>query len=162
MDPILPVSTGAPLLAGSESQQDPTTLTAVGIPSHCRGSEPSQRDDVTTSGLVSEVTRRLFVSHFLSTWNSRVFEFGAVLYLANIFPQTLLPLSAYALARGASAILFSPAIGQYIDAGDRLHTVRLSIGEDLIVKIIWHHLTAFSLAACCGRSIMYCFLASCI
>lgn len=79
--------------------------------------------------LPAGITNRLYVSHFLSTWNSRVFEFGAVLYLANIFPGTLLPMSIYALTRGASATLFSPVIGQYIDRGDRLAVVRLSIGK---------------------------------
>ncbi|KAJ3755648.1 iron-regulated transporter [Lentinula raphanica] len=76
---------------------------------------------------LSLITRRLYVSHFLSTWNSRVFEFGAVLYLAKIYPATLLPMSVYALARAASAILLSPVIGRYIDSADRLHVVRLSI-----------------------------------
>lgn len=81
-----------------------------------------------SSRVPAGVTNRLYISHFLSTWNSRVFEFGAVLYLASIFPGTLLPMSVYALTRGASAILLSPAIGQYIDVGNRLHVVRLSIG----------------------------------
>lgn len=76
--------------------------------------------------------RRLYVSHFLSTCNSRVFEFGSVLYLAAIFPGTLLPMSVYAMARGASAILLSSLVGQYIDRGNRLKVVRLSIGLYLI------------------------------
>ncbi len=75
-----------------------------------------------------DIARRLYVSHFLSAWNSRVFEFGAVLYLATIFPGTLLPMSVYALTRGLSAILFAPAAGQYVDTGDRLQVVRVSIG----------------------------------
>jgi iron-regulated transporter 1 len=75
------------------------------------------------------VSRRLYVSHFLSTWNSRVFEFGSVLYLAAVFPGTLLPMSLYALVRGVSAILFAPAVGWYIDTGNRLQVVRVSIGE---------------------------------
>ena len=79
--------------------------------------------------LLSGVASRLFISHFLSTWNSRVFEFGAVLYLASIFPQTLMPMSIYALTRGASAILFSSTLGRYVDRGNRLQVVRLSIGE---------------------------------
>ena len=70
---------------------------------------------------------RLYISHFLSTWNSRVFEFGAVLYLANVFPSTLLPVSVYALVRGAVAVVFSSAVGHYVDVGDRLQVVRLSI-----------------------------------
>lgn len=71
--------------------------------------------------------RKLYLSHFLSTWNSRVFEFGAVLYLAKIFPGTLLPMSVYAFTRGLSALAFSSVVGQYIDVADRLQCVRLSI-----------------------------------
>lgn len=83
--------------------------------------EPSRRHVSPT------VSRRLYVSHFLSTWNSRVFEFGAVLYLAAVFPGTLLPMSLYALVRGVSAIIFAPAVGWYIDTGNRLQVVRVSI-----------------------------------
>ena len=72
---------------------------------------------------------RLYISHFLSYWNSRVFEFGSVLFLASIFPGTILPLSVYALVRGFAAIVFSPAVGRYIDVGERLRVVRLSIGK---------------------------------
>ncbi|OCK90509.1 uncharacterized protein K441DRAFT_689486 [Cenococcum geophilum 1.58] len=53
-----------------------------------------------------------FISHTLSTWNSRVFEFGAVLYLATIFPDTLLPMSVYALTRGVSAIFLITRFSQ--------------------------------------------------
>ncbi|KPM38881.1 hypothetical protein AK830_g7672 [Neonectria ditissima] len=72
-------------------------------------------------------TKRLYGSHFLSTCNSRIFEFGSVLYLASIFPGTLLPMSVYAMVRGAAAIVLSSLVGQYIDREDRLKVVRLSI-----------------------------------
>ena len=75
----------------------------------------------------SGIKRRLYISHFLSTWNSRIFEFGAVLFLARIFPGTLLPSSVYALVRAASAICFAPLVGRCVDQLDRLRTVRLSI-----------------------------------
>lgn len=87
-------------------------------------------------GPLRSVKIRLYLSHFLSTWNSRVFEFGAVLYLATIFPNTLLPMSIYAVARAASAIMFSPAVGRYIDTKDRLHVVRLSIVLQRVVVAI--------------------------
>lgn len=93
--------------------------------------ENAAEDDVPSS-----ITSRLYISHFLSTWNSRVFEFGAVLYLASIFPGTLLPISLYALTRGASAIALSPAVGRYIDTHNRLHVVRLSIG---MLHALIHH-----------------------
>jgi len=73
------------------------------------------------------ICRRLYVSHFLSTWNYRGFEFGSVLFLASIFPGTLLPLSIYALVRAASAIIFAPLVGRQIDQGQRLCIIRNSI-----------------------------------
>lgn len=75
------------------------------------------------------VRRLLYTSHILSTWNSRAFEFGAFLFLAAIYPQTLLPASLYALWRAFSAVLLSPIIGRIIDKSDRLVVVRLSIGK---------------------------------
>jgi iron-regulated transporter 1 len=57
-----------------------------------------------------------------------------VLFLAAIYPDTLLPMSVYALVRGAAAMVFSPAIGGWIDSGDRLVVVRTSIiGQRLAV-----------------------------
>lgn len=70
---------------------------------------------------------RLYISHFLSTWNSRLFEFGSVLFLTSIYPQTLLPMSVYALIRSGAAIVFVQALGLWIDRGERLSTVRMSI-----------------------------------
>ncbi|KAK3681657.1 Ferroporti-1 [Podospora appendiculata] len=105
----------APLLATTTPTTTPTRATS-NISAH-----------VAQHRIPVHITRRLYVSHFLSTWNSRVFEFGAVLYLAIIYPGTLLPLSLYAFARGLSAIVFAPAVGQYVDAGNRLLVVRVSI-----------------------------------
>ena len=82
------------------------------------------------------IKQRLYTSHFLSTWNSRVFEFGAVLFLANLFPDTLLYSSIYALGRAASAICLSPSVGSYIDRTERLKAVRVSIvGQRLTVIV---------------------------
>mgnify|MGYP002718713947 CR=1 FL=1 len=95
------------------------------------GSTPSRDRDVAQGQVPTRIAYRLYISHFLSTWNSRVFEFGAVLFLASVFPGTLLPMSAYALSRGLAAIIFAPAVGYYIDVGNRLQVVRLSIGKSL-------------------------------
>lgn len=70
---------------------------------------------------------RLYVSHFLSTWNSRVFEFGAALFLTSIFPGTLLPVSIYSLVRNAGYIIFAQPVGNWINKGNRLHLIRASI-----------------------------------
>jgi iron-regulated transporter 1 len=81
----------------------------------------------TTDGEHGRIRLRLYTSHALSTWNSRLFEFGAFLFLAKTYPLTLLPASVYALARAAAAALISPWLGSYIDTADRLRAVRLSI-----------------------------------
>jgi len=84
-----------------------------------------------------DISRRLYISHFLSTWNSRIFEFGAILFIAAVFPGTLLPPSLYALVRTASAICLTPAVGKYIDRGNRLEVVRLSISMLPIILCGW-------------------------
>ena len=114
--------------SNSTSQSDETRPLLAGAVASCE--VPDRGDEVPAI-----LTNHIYVSHFLSTWNSRVFEFGSVLYLATIFPGTLLPMSVYALTRGLSAIFFAPAVGQYIDTSNRLQVVRLSIGE--------HHCTPF-------------------
>jgi len=59
---------------------------------------------------------------------------GAVFFIAAIFPGTLLPMSTYALVRSAAAVMLSPALGSWIDKGDRLKVVRVSIvGQRLAV-----------------------------
>ena len=79
------------------------------------------------AGSDERISRRLYISHFLSAWNSRMFEFGAVLFLASIYPGTLLYTSIYALIRSASSVLFSARVGACIDEMNRLHSMRHSI-----------------------------------
>jgi iron-regulated transporter 1 len=98
--------------------------------------EDDESDGSTEPESLSETKQKhirklLYTSHFLSTWNSRLFEFGAFLFLANIYPQTLLPASLYALCRNASAAIVAPWIGSYIDRTDRLVVVRISIGKNI-------------------------------
>ena len=95
----------------------------------------------TNTGIPAAITRRLYTSHILSAWNSRSFEFGAVLFLASAFPKTLLPLSVYALARSASAILLAPSIGRAVDRKGRLPVVRFSISKWLYMATIGQVLT---------------------
>lgn len=121
-----------------------------------------------------KIRRLLYTSHFLSMWNSRTFEFAAFLFLATIYPQTLLPASVYALARAASAAIFSPWIGNFIDSAERLYVIRLSIGgQRLAVAVSCGLLYAFvrwesvrgnaliSYVALAGLSILACVERSC-
>lgn len=78
-------------------------------------------------GIPAALTSRLYVSHFLSTWNSRLFEFGAAIFLTSVFPGTLRPVSIYSLVRNAGYVLFSHPLGTWINNGDRLRVIRTSI-----------------------------------
>lgn len=113
--------------AGSESDDHPYDDIQLHSLLPAMTGASDQTHDITAPSL--PVRNKLYVSHFLSTWNSRVFEFGAILFLSTIFPGTLLPASVYALARAASVILFSGFVGRFIDHGERMHVVRTSIGE---------------------------------
>ncbi|KAE8349696.1 Ferroporti-1 [Aspergillus coremiiformis] len=83
---------------------------------------------------------RLYISHSLSAWNSRMFEFGAVLFLASIYPDTLLYASIYALIRSLSAVLLSSWLGSVVDRSNRLNAIRHSI--------IWQRLPVALSCAC--------------
>lgn len=121
VDPMSPT-------AGADGERRPLLSSQPNSSSRNTGDDgPDAHDD--SRWTLGNSTRRLYVSHFLSTCNTRVFEFGSVLYLASIFPGTLLPMSVYAMVRGASAIVLSSLVGQYIDREDRLKVVRRSIGE---------------------------------
>lgn len=80
-----------------------------------------------SASLSPKVLRGLYLSHSLSTWNSRMFEFGAVLFLARIFPRTQLFTSIYALVRALGSILLSNSIGAAMDRSNRLTAMRSSI-----------------------------------
>ncbi len=70
---------------------------------------------------------KLYLSHTLSTWNARTFEFGAVLFLAAIFPGTLFYASCYALFRSLAAFVLASQVGAVVDTRERLWVVRQSI-----------------------------------
>lgn len=102
------------------------------------GNLHTRSDEVGSSSRTNPtINRQLYVSHFLSTWNVRGFEFGAVLFLAVIFPGTLLPMSVYTLIRAASVIVLSPIVGRHIDNGDRLQVIRVSIGKSFRSRLKW-------------------------
>ncbi|GAO50611.1 hypothetical protein SAICODRAFT_72386 [Saitoella complicata NRRL Y-17804] len=92
------------------------------------GEATEEPRDAFNDAVPTSIRWKLYVSHFLSTWQSRLFEFQAVITIAVIFPGNLLQPSIYALIRGLAAVLLAPAAGKYIDRTDRLKVVRLSIG----------------------------------
>lgn len=123
----------SPSSAGRQSKgyplEEDDQLESLIASRHQNGHQDQDEDQLDSPTDYRHVRNLLYTSHFLSTWNSRLFEFGAFLFLANIYPNTLLPASVYALARAASAAILSPVLGGYIDSVNRLSIVRLSIGK---------------------------------
>lgn len=121
--------------SGDAQLERPSTApTAVNIaavnatPGHHLLNEGDDNDPaVIPNSVPRSLGLRLYVSHFLSTWNSRVFEFGAALFLTSIFPGTLLPVSIYSLVRNAGYIIFAQPVGNWINKGNRLNLIRASI-----------------------------------
>ena len=104
----------------------------------------AEAPDQPASYISRSLAWRLYLSHLLSTWNSRSFEFGSVLFLAQIYPGTLLYLSIYAMCRSAAGIVLSTRIGKAIDHKARLNVVRSSIGrrfrtKNFMFSIMWAH-----------------------
>ncbi|SPO00604.1 related to iron transporter [Cephalotrichum gorgonifer] len=127
------LSTTSPLLSAPKQYEHASSTPTDGYRTGYAPESPMAADAVESPppAPLPEVPKlveiRLYISHFLSTWNSRLFEFAAVLFLAAIYPNTLLPMSVYALVRSGSAIVFAQSIGSWIDRGERLTVVRTSI-----------------------------------
>ena len=91
--------------------------------------DPTQEDpfDTPPPHATKSILWKLYLSHALSTWNARAFEFGAVIFLSAIFPGTLFYASIYALIRALAAFVFSAQVGKWVDSGGRLRVVRHTI-----------------------------------
>jgi iron-regulated transporter 1 len=117
----------------------------------------------TTSPSIRSVLWKLYLSHTLSTWNARTFEFGAVIFLATIFPNTLFYTSLYALCRSVAAAILSSWIGGLVDRIHRLTTIRHSIvwarcsviASCLFLLALFHdNITKFVTLTCFTASIL--------
>ncbi len=75
----------------------------------------------------SAIKNQLYISHSLYVWNARVFEFGFVLFLVDLFPNTLWPSSLFSLCSCLSGILGASKVASIVENGERLHIVRESI-----------------------------------
>lgn len=101
---------------------------------HLLHHDDDDNDEEAGEGVPRAIAPRLYASHLLSTWNARLFEFGAVLFLTSIFPRTLLPVSVYSLLRNAAYLVFAQPLGACINSTHRLRLVRASIlGQRLSV-----------------------------
>lgn len=70
---------------------------------------------------------RLYISHFLTSWTDRVYEFSCFLLISDIFKTSLLLASIYGFVTTIAAILWSNYVGQLNDRTPRLLFVRMTM-----------------------------------
>ncbi|KAJ9602313.1 hypothetical protein H2200_013168 [Cladophialophora chaetospira] len=94
----------------------------------------SLAEDTTKHGLAhdDELTQGqawcLYLSHFLSMWNSRTYEYGAIVFIQAAFPGNLLASSINGIAETVCVIVSSSALGRWVDASPtRLRPLLLTI-----------------------------------
>jgi iron-regulated transporter 1 len=74
----------------------------------------------------------LYFSYFFAAFGDRMWEFASVVFLLDLFPDTLLPPSLLGLIENSVGILLSGKVGAFIDTNNRLITIRYSIlGQNL-------------------------------
>lgn len=69
----------------------------------------------------------VYVSHFLSAWGDRMWQFGVGLFLVIISPDSLFLTALYGFAMGAAILIFGPIIGDWVDRTPRLSAARISL-----------------------------------
>jgi iron-regulated transporter 1 len=69
----------------------------------------------------------LYTSYFFAAWGDRMWEFASVVFLLDLFPNTLLPSSLLGFIETAAAIICSTSIGIFIDRTNRLTVIRTSV-----------------------------------
>ncbi|KAK6594440.1 iron transporter [Botrytis cinerea] len=78
----------------------------------------------------------LYLSHFLSTWNGRSYEFAAIIFTANAWPDTLVAASIRGIVRTLASICFSSSVGRWVDnSPDRLRILLTTITVNRIAVI---------------------------
>ncbi|KAF7895357.1 hypothetical protein EAF00_007171 [Botryotinia globosa] len=78
----------------------------------------------------------LYLSHFFSTWNGRSYEFAAIIFTANAWPDTLVVASVRGIVRTLASICFSSHVGRWVDTNpDRLKTLSTTITVNRVAVI---------------------------
>ncbi|KAL2037969.1 hypothetical protein N7G274_009188 [Stereocaulon virgatum] len=80
---------------------------------------------------------RLYVSHSLSMWNSRMYEFSVILFIQAAFPENLRASSINGIAETICVLFFSGALGRWVDRNpSRLQALLLTITINRITVLV--------------------------
>ncbi|KAG0328322.1 hypothetical protein BGZ99_005675 [Dissophora globulifera] len=110
------------------------------------------------------VDRKLYLSHLLTSWVDRSFEFASYLLISRVYTTSLLQASIYGLSTTLIALVLSPRIGNWINILSRLQTYRVTLfmqkGSILISTVLFHFLNHRSALAGGGtqNNVSYAFI----
>ncbi|KAF9345895.1 hypothetical protein BGX26_002632 [Mortierella sp. AD094] len=71
--------------------------------------------------------RKLYLSHLLTSWVDRSFEFASYLLISRVYTNSLFQSSIYGLTTTLIALLLSNHIGNWINILSRLNTYRITL-----------------------------------
>ncbi|TVY56040.1 Solute carrier family 40 member 2 [Lachnellula cervina] len=94
------------------------------------------------NGMTRAQAWNLYVSHFLSTWNIRTYEFAAIIFTAAAYKDTLIASSIRGIVGTLASICFSSIVGRWVDhAPHRLKTLSSTISVNRIsvisASVLW-------------------------
>ncbi|KAF1315122.1 Ferroportin, partial [Globisporangium splendens] len=78
----------------------------------------------------------LYISHFLSAWGDRMWQFAIPILFMEVFVDTLLPSATFSLIMYTTCIFAIPSVGKYLDTANRWTVMKYSIVlENLMIVI---------------------------
>ncbi|KAG0037443.1 hypothetical protein BGZ82_002493 [Podila clonocystis] len=87
---------------------------------------------------------KLYLSHLLTSWVDRSFEFASYLLISKVYTHSLLQASVYGLSTTLAALLLSNRIGNWINILSRLNTYRITLftqkASIVISTVLFHYL----------------------
>ncbi|KAF8927236.1 Ferroporti-1 [Dissophora ornata] len=106
--------------------------------------------------------RRLYLSHLLTSWVDRSFEFASYLLISRVYTTSLLQSSIYGLTTTLAALLLSNRIGNWINILSRLNTYRITLfvqkSSIILSTVLFHYLDDGSEGSSSIHDALYAFI----
>nr|XP_039252339.1 solute carrier family 40 member 1-like [Styela clava] len=72
-------------------------------------------------------SKLIYVSHFLSAWGDRMWNFAVAIFLMDLASESLLLPAVFGLTLSGSVLMFGPLVGEWIDRSPRLRAAQTSL-----------------------------------
>ncbi|KAI8923645.1 Ferroporti-1 [Entophlyctis helioformis] len=107
------------------------------------------------ASLRRNATWTLLATHASVTWTARSIEWSAALFLTFVYPDSLLPVSVFALACSTASVIATPLVTRTLDTLGRFPTLSLALAVQkaaiaLICVLLWSK-AGFSLHSDAGN-----------